>query len=84
MKKSILLLSMVLTLAACSSDDTRKDENSLPPGIMQPEKAPALSQAVVGCRKFNNNVCQSICNKEYFYEKVFFTFTYYGGYSYSL
>ena len=36
MKKSILLLSMVLTLAACSSDDARKDENSLPPGIMQP------------------------------------------------
>ena len=27
---------MVLTLAACSSDDARKDENSLPPGIMQP------------------------------------------------
>ena len=36
MKKSILLLSMLLTLAACSSADARKDENSLPPGIMQP------------------------------------------------
>ena len=36
MKKSILLLSMVLTLSACSSDDAGKDENSLPPGIMQP------------------------------------------------
>ena len=27
---------MVLTLSACSSDDAGKDENSLPPGIMQP------------------------------------------------
>ncbi|TYB00978.1 hypothetical protein FXE11_07020 [Aggregatibacter actinomycetemcomitans] len=37
MKKLILLLSMSLTLAACSShDEIPKDENDLPPGIMQP------------------------------------------------
>lgn len=37
MNKLILLLSIPLTLAACSSlDDVPKDENDLPPGIMQP------------------------------------------------
>ncbi|MBN6064345.1 hypothetical protein [Aggregatibacter actinomycetemcomitans] len=37
MNKLILLLSMSLTLAACSSyDEIPKDENDLPPGIMQP------------------------------------------------
>ena len=36
MNKVILLLSMMLMLTACSSQDAPKDENDLPPGIMQP------------------------------------------------
>lgn len=36
MNKLILLLSMMLMLTACSSQDAPKDENDLPPGIMQP------------------------------------------------
>ena len=34
MNKLILLLSMMLMLTACSSQDAPKDENDLPPGIM--------------------------------------------------
>ncbi|WP_082024864.1 hypothetical protein [Necropsobacter massiliensis] len=36
MNKLCFLLSILLTLTACSSADTPPDENSLPPGIMEP------------------------------------------------
>ncbi len=36
MNKLCLLLSIVLMLMACASTDTPPDENSLPPGIMEP------------------------------------------------
>ncbi|PJG83869.1 hypothetical protein [Caviibacterium pharyngocola] len=36
MNKLLLLLSMILALSACSSNDEIIDENTLAPGIMQP------------------------------------------------
>ncbi|HBO39207.1 MAG TPA: hypothetical protein DD638_11160 [Pasteurellaceae bacterium] len=35
MKKLIFSLSMITVLTACSSEPPVKDENELPPGIMQ-------------------------------------------------
>ncbi len=35
MKKFVFLLSMLAGLTACSSEPEVKDENELPPGIMQ-------------------------------------------------
>ncbi|SSZ30708.1 Uncharacterised protein [Aggregatibacter aphrophilus] len=60
MNKLILLLSMMLTLAACSSQDAPKDENELPPGIMQPVEGTGAIAGGAGCLKSNNIVCQRI------------------------